>query len=75
MMKVSQRQQKTTRKQKNLSKRKTTKDCESTASGAMQHKVWRPRGEHQKEATISGKLQHKIWDLGIYRSEHMIRRS
>ena len=56
MMKVSQRQETTTRKQKNLSKRKTTKYCESTTSGTMQHKVWRPGEEQQIEAVTSGKL-------------------
>ena len=62
-------------KQRRSSERKTTKDCESIASGAMQHKVWRPGEEQQIEAVTSGKLQHKIWDPGIHRSEHMIRRS
>ena len=62
-------------KQRKSRKRKTTEDCESIVSGAMQHKVWRPGEEHQKEAAISGKLQHKIWDPGIYKSEHMIRQS
>ena len=62
-------------KQKRSNKRKTSEDCESTTSGARQHKVWRPGEEQQTEATANGKLQHKIWDPGIHRSEHMIRRS
>lgn len=62
-------------KQKGSSKRKTTKDCESATSGAMQHKVWRPGEEQQTEAAANGKLQHKIWDPSIHRSEHLIRGS
>ena len=73
-MKVSQKRPAAV-KQRGSSKRKTAEDCESLVSGAMQHKVWRPREEHQKEASTSGKLQHKICDPGIHRSEHMIRRS
>ena len=60
-------------KQRRSNKRKTSEDCESIASGAMQHKVWRPGEEQQTKASTSGKLQHKIWDLGRQRSEHMIR--
>ena len=74
MMKVS-RKRPATVKQRRSSKIKTTEDCESLVSGAMQHKVWKPGEEQQIEATTSGKLQHKIWDPGIHRSEHMIRRS
>ena len=62
-------------KQKSSSKRKTAEDCESAASRAMQHKVWRPGEEQQTEATTNGNLQHKIWDPGKHRSEHMIKRS
>ena len=47
-------------KQWKSSKRKTTKYCESTASGVMQHKVWKPGEEYQKEAEKNRKLQHKI---------------
>ena len=71
-MKVS-RKRPETEKQRKSSKRKTTEYCESIASGAMQHKVWKPGEEQQIEATTSGKLQDKIWDPGIHRSEHMIR--
>jgi len=56
-------------KQRRSSKRKTTEDCESIASGAMQHKVWRPREKQQTKAATNGKLQHKIWDPGRKRSE------
>ena len=55
MMKVSQKQTSVI-KQRRSSKRKTTKDCESIASGAMQHKVWRPGEEQQTEATTNGEL-------------------
>lgn len=61
-------------KQKRSSERKTAEDCKSTASGAKQHKIWRP-GEEQIEAATSAKLQHKIWDPGKHGAEHMIRRS
>jgi len=60
-------------KQRRSSKRKTTEDCESVASGARQHKVWKPR--ERRRAIAHDDLQHKIWDPGIHRSEHMIRGS
>ena len=71
MRKVSQREKTTTRK-KISNKKKTTADCESIASGAMQRKVWRP-GEQQKSTTTAKKqhkgrettkdiLQNKFWD-------------
>jgi len=74
MMKIS-RKRPTTVKQRRSSKRKTTEDCESLVSGAMQHKVGKLGEEQLREATTSGNLQHKIWDPSIHRSEHMIRRS
>ena len=43
-------------KQKRSSKRKTAEDCKSTASGAKQHKVWRPGEDQQTEAAANGKL-------------------
>ena len=52
---------------------KTKTDCESAASGARHHKIWRP-GEKQ-QATADEDLQSKVWDPGKHRSEHMIRRS
>ena len=63
-MKVYQKKT-TMKKQSNGSKRKTTTDCESIASGAMQHKVWRP-GEQQQTTTTTAKdiLQNKVWDPG-----------
>ena len=62
MMKVSQKKPAAVKQRRN-NKRKTIEDCESIASGAMQHKVWRLREEQQTEATKNGELQHKIWDL------------
>ena len=44
MMKVSRKRPVAVKKRR-INKRKTTKDCESKASGAMQHKVWRPGEE------------------------------
>ena len=68
MMKVSWKRPATV-KQRRSSKRKKTKDCESIASGAMQHKVWRP-GEQQKTTTTTkDTLQNKVWDPGGHRSE------
>eukprot|EP00253_Pinus_taeda_P015217 PITA_15217 len=46
MIKVSQTKT-TTRKERSNNKRKTAADYESRASGALQHKVWRP-GEQQQ---------------------------
>jgi len=63
------------RRSNRSNKMKTTEDCKSAASGAKQHKVWRPGEEQQTEAAANRKLQHKIWDPGIHRSEHMIRGS
>ena len=74
MMKVSQKRLAAV-KQRRRSKRNTTEDCESIASGAMQHKVWRLGEEQQTEVATSGKLQHKIWNPGRRRSKHMIRKS
>ena len=62
-------------KQKRSGKRKTTEDCKSTASGAKQHKIWRPGEEQQTEAAANAKLQYKIWDPGKHGAEHMMRRS
>ena len=60
-------------KQKRSRKRKTTEDCESTVSGARQHKIWKPGG---RQRTITHDyLQNKIWDPDIHRSQHMIRGS
>jgi len=41
MMKVPQK--KATVRRPSSRKRKTSTDCESIASGAKQHKVWKPR--------------------------------
>ena len=46
MVKVSQKKT-PTRKQSNNNKRKTIAECESIASGEMQHKVWRPTEQQQ----------------------------
>ena len=56
-------------KRRRRSKRNTIGDYESIASGAMQHKVWRPREKQQIKATTNGELQHKIWDQGKQRSK------
>ena len=68
MMEVSQKKPATV-KQRRSSKRKTTEDYESIASGTMQHKVWRLGEEQQTKAATNGKLQHKIWDPGRQRAE------
>ena len=55
IMKVS-RKKPAAVKQRRSSKRKTTEYCESIASGAMQHKVWRPGEEQHTKATKNGEL-------------------
>ena len=50
-------------------KRKTVANCESIASGAKQHKVWKPGEQQQTTATTKDKLQNIVWDLGRQRSE------
>ena len=68
MMKVFQKKI-TARKERSDNKRKKIVVYESMASGALQHKVWRP-GEQQQTTTVieelTGKdrLQNKVWDLG-----------
>lgn len=67
-MKVSQKKT-TSGKQRSCSKRKTIEECESMASGALQHKVWRPGEQQQTTATIeyltsNARLQNKVWDPG-----------
>lgn len=63
MLKGSQRKTSAReRSSRGNSKRKTTEDCESVASGGMQHKVWKPGGRQRPVA--HGDLQHKVWDPG-----------
>jgi len=57
------------RKKMSDNKRMTVKDCKSRASGALQHKIWKPGRQQQiatvvKQSTSMGRLQNKIWDLG-----------
>lgn len=77
MVKTSQRKT-TERKKKSDNKRMTVKDCKSRASGALQHKIWKPGRQQQmttavKQSTNTKGLQNKIWDPGIHKSKHMIR--
>jgi len=68
MLKGSQRKTSARkRSSRGSSKRKTAEDCESAASGAKQHKVWRPGEEEQTKTAANGNLQHKVWDPGIHR--------
>ena len=62
-MKVSQKKT-STRKKSNNSKRKTMTDCESAASGARHHKIWRPGEKKQTTTDVDDKLQNKVWDPG-----------
>lgn len=73
MMMKKSRKRPATMKQRRSNKGKTTEDCKSAASGAMQHKVWKP-GARQR-TIVHDDLQNKVWNQGIHRSEHMIRRS
>ena len=58
----------------------TKEDCISKASGALQHKIWKPgrlkstvKYEH---STAYGQMQNKVWDPGRTRTRtHMTRRS
>ena len=43
---------------------KTETDCESAASGARQHKIWRPGEKQRTTAKIDNELQNKMWDPG-----------
>ena len=43
---------------------KTEIDCESVASGARQHKIWRPGEKQHTTAEIDDNLQNKMWDPG-----------
>ena len=54
---------KTPARKRSSSKMKTETDCESAASGARQHKIWRP-GEKQKTVDIDDELHNKVWDPG-----------
>ena len=66
MLKVSQRNT-STRKRSSSSKMKTETDCESAASGARHHKIWRPGEKQHTTAEIDDHLQNKVWDPGRQR--------
>ena len=55
MRKESQRKNIIERKQSS-NKKNIKADCESIASGAMQHKVWKPGEQQQTTSTTKGKL-------------------
>ena len=68
MIKKSQRKT-AERKKRSDNKRVTAKDCKSRASGALQHKIWKPGRQQQmttvvKQLTSTERLQNKIWDPG-----------
>ena len=51
----------------------TEEDCRSKASGALQHKIWKP-GELKMTKTeqhdeMDDQLQNKVWDPGILKIE------
>ena len=75
MMKVSQRKTSARKKSSSNNKMKTETDCESAASGARQHKIWRPGEKQQTTTEIDNKLQNKVQDPGGQRLKRMIRRS
>ena len=64
MMKVSQRKISTRKRSSSSNKRKTKRDCESAASGARQHKLWKPGEKQQTLVDVDDNLQNKVWDLG-----------
>ena len=51
----------------------TKKDCRSKASGALQHKIWKPGELKMKKSKqhdeMDDQLQHKVWDLSILKME------
>ena len=68
MIKMSQRKR-VARKKRSDNKRNTVADLEGIASGALQHKIWKPRGQQQitttvKKLTSNERLQNKVWDPG-----------
>ena len=75
MMKVSKKKKTTTRKQRNFSKGKTRTEYESTTSGKLQNKIWKPGEVQQKNNAAYGHQQNRVWDPGGKDSKHMIRRS
>ena len=51
----------------------TEEDCRSKASGALQHKIWKP-GELkmtkiEQHDEMDDQLQNKVWDPGILNIE------
>lgn len=52
------------RKKSSSSRRKTVIDCESVASGARHHKIWRPGEKQQTTIDVNEKLQNKVLDPG-----------
>ena len=64
MMKVSQKKKTATRKQRNISKGKTRRDCESIARGKLQNKIWKPGEVQLKNNAAVGQQQNKVWDSG-----------
>ena len=51
----------------------TEKDCRSKASGALQHKIWKPRElkmtKKEQYDDMDDQLHNKVWDLGILKIE------
>ena len=74
-MKVSQKKTTTRKHRSSINKKKTVTDCESLASGEMQHKIWKPGEVQMKNIATDDQLQNKVWDPGRQGLKHMIRRS
>lgn len=64
MSKVSQRKTSVGMRRSSNNKMKTETGCESAASGARKHKIWRPGEKQHTIADINNELQNKMWDLG-----------
>ena len=51
----------------------TEKECKSKASGALQHKIWKPRelkmSKTEQHGEMDDQLQNKFWDLDILKME------
>ena len=64
MVKVSEKKTAARKKKSSNNKKKTVTDCESIASGKMQHKIWKPGEVQHNNIAADDQLQNKVWDPG-----------
>ena len=54
----------------NIDKRKVIEeDCRSRASGALQHKIWKPGELKMTKTEQHDEMQNKVWDPGMLKIE------